>query len=231
MNSRWIQEIELKGFDMIIGFAGKAVSGKTTAARCLLEQPDLNIVILPMALRLREEVENFIRQVGAEDRVPLVHGDQNDKVRVFYIEEKCALEQCEPWLNFVAENRDIQDQPGRSAVTVRRILQWWGTEYRRAQDPDYWTKAWEKKLQEYDLTNTYVLVDDVRFVNELNIIKKYDGIFVKIERPGFNGANNHSSENSLDHYNDWQFVIQNDGSLEQFKQQVKELMPSLFKAK
>ncbi len=209
---------------MIIGFAGKAASGKTTAARHLLEKLNSDIVILPMALVLREEVENFIRQVGAEDRVSLIYGDQDDKVRIFQIDEQRALEQCPVWSNFVAAHQEIQNQPGQSAVSVRRILQWWGTEYRRAEDHDYWTKAWEKKLLEYDLDNIHVLVDDVRFVNELEIIKKHSGTFIKIERPGFNGANNHSSENSLDHYRDWNLVIQNDGSLEQFKQQTEDLI-------
>lgn len=214
---------------MIIGFAGKAASGKTTAAKYLLERLNSNVVILPMALMLREEVENFITQVGAEEYVPLVYGDQDDKVRVFSIDENRALEQCPVWASFVAENRDIQNQPGQSAVSVRRILQWWGTEYRRAEDHDYWTKAWEKKLLEYDLIKTHVLVDDVRFINELNIIKKHGGTFIKIERPGFNGANNHSSENSLDDYNDWNLVINNDGSLKKFKQQTEDLVMPLLK--
>jgi len=213
---------------MIIGFAGKAASGKTTAARDLMELQD-NIVILPMAVVLRQEVENFIRQVGAEDKVPLVYGDQDDKVRVFYVDEQKAQQLCPVWAGFVTMNPDIQDRPGQTAVTVRRILQWWGTEYRRAQDPDYWTKAWEKKLQEYDLRNTHIIVDDVRFVNELNIIEKQGGTFIKIERPGFNGANNHSSENSLDHYDNWNLVIANDGSLEEFKRQVKVQIAPQFK--
>jgi len=215
---------------MIIGFAGKAASGKTTAAKHLLEQSDLNIIILPMAQMLREEVANFIRQIGAEKYVSLVYGDQDDKVRIFYVDEKRALENCPVWKSFVVDHHEIQDQPGQSAVTVRRILQWWGTEYRRAQDHDYWTKAWERKLGEYDLDSTHILVDDVRFVNELNIIKKHGGTFIKIERPGFNGANNHSSENSLDHYSDWNLVIQNDGSLEQFKQQAEVRILPLLKA-
>jgi len=213
---------------MIIGFAGKAASGKTTAAKHLLKQSTLNIVILPMAQMLREEVENFIRQVGAEKYVPLVYGDQNDKVRVFYIDEQRALKECPHWSGFIADHHDIQDQSGQSALSVRRILQWWGTEYRRAQDPDYWTKAWEKKLTDYDLSSTHILVDDVRFINELNVIQKHGGIFIKIERPGFNGANNHSSENSLDGYDDWNLSIQNDGSLEQFERKViQQVLPLL----
>lgn len=213
---------------MIIGFAGKAASGKTTAARYLMERHD-NIAIVPMAVVLREEVEKFIRQVGAEDKVPLVYGNQEDKVRVFYVDEHKARQLCSVWSGFVTMNRDIQDRPGRTAVTVRRILQWWGTEYRRAEDPDYWTKAWEKKLQEYDLSKTHVLVDDVRFVNELEIIKKNGGVFIRIIRPGFNGANDHSSENSLDHYDAWDLVINNDGSLEEFLKQVDKRIVPLFK--
>ena len=214
---------------MIIGFAGKAASGKTTAAKHLLEQSEADIAILPMAVVLREEVENFIRQVGGEVYTPLVYGDQEDKVRVFYIDEECALEHCPVWADFIAVNHDIQDQSGQSAVTVRRILQWWGTEYRRAQDHDYWTKAWEKKLKEYDLTTTHILVDDVRFINELNVIQKHGGTFIKIERPGFNGANNHSSENSLDGYDDWNLIIQNDETLEAFELQVEAKVLPLLK--
>ncbi len=214
---------------MIIGFAGKAASGKTTAAGMLLAgQPD-KIVVLPMALMLREEVANFIRLVGAEAQVRLVYGDQQDKVRVFYLAEDRALEQCPEWRGFISLNRDIQDRPGFSAVTVRRILQWWGTEYRRAQNPDYWTAAWAKKLQEYDLSQTHVVVDDVRFVNELEVIKQHGGRFVRIVRPGFDGANDHSSENSLDHFDGWDLVIENDGSLDALAARIEEKVRPLLK--
>jgi len=205
---------------MIIGFAGKAASGKTTAARYIQAQLDFEIVILPMAQMLRQEVEDFICSVGADDNVPLIYGDQEDKVKIFYIDKQQALEQCPQWTDFVTNHHDIQDRPGQTAVSVRRILQWWGTEYRRAQDHDYWTKAWERKLLEYDLNAVHILVDDVRFINELDTIKKHGGTFIKIERPGFNGANNHSSENSLDGYGDWNLVIRNDGSLEEFQEKV-----------
>ena len=124
-------------------------------------------------------------------------------------------------------NRDIQDRPGQTAVTVRRILQWWGTEYRRAQDADYWTKAWGRKVEQFDLENMHVLVDDVRFMNELNVIREHGGLIVKIERPGFDGANNHASETSLDEYRDWDEVLLNDGTLDEFKTQVEQLAEQL----
>jgi len=206
---------------MIIGFAGKAATGKTTAARHLASVIDEPVTILPMAKVLRDEVEAFLRSVGADESVPLVYGSQEDKVRIFYVDEKMAHDHCAAWGSFVDEHSDIQDRSGRSAVTVRRILQWWGTEYRRAGDPDYWTKAWGRKIEQLDLRTMLVLVDDVRFMNELNVIREHGGLIIKIERPGFDGANSHSSETSLDEYQGWDAIIDNNGTLEQFYRKIE----------
>jgi len=212
---------------MILGFAGKAASGKTTAACHLAPLLERETLIVPMAMVLREEVKAFLHQVGAEDFVPLVYGSQEDKVRIFYIDCQKALDACPPWEDFMRLNGEIQDRPGKSALTVRLILQWWGTEYRRAQDPEYWTKAWEREVKSYDLEKVHVLVDDVRFMNELRTIKGLGGRIVKIDRPGFAAAGNHASETSLDGYDAWDRVILNDGSLEQFRAKVAELTQKL----
>lgn len=208
---------------MIIGFAGKAASGKTTAAKRMEKALDENTRIIPMAMVLRDEVEAFLRRVGADEYLPLVYGCQEDKVRTFYIDQERALNQCQKWGSFLAAHQEIQDRPGQTAVTIRRILQWWGTEYRRTQNPDYWTEAWAKKISRYDLEHTPILIDDVRFINELNCIKEQGGLIVKIERPGFDGANNHASETALDDYRDWDDIIHNDGTLEQFHRKVEVL--------
>jgi hypothetical protein len=215
---------------MILGFAGKAATGKTTAAKHLAPLLDRECRIVPMAMLLRDEVESFLRGIGAEASVPLVYGNQADKVQVFYVDEQQALAHCPKWTHFIAEHREIQDHPGQTAVTVRRILQWWGTEYRRAQDADYWTKAWSRKIGQFDLKNVHVLIDDVRFMNELNVIREHGGLIVKIERPGFDGANNHASETSLDEYHGWDRIIVNDGTLFEFKQKVETLARSLMAA-
>jgi len=213
---------------MILGFAGKAATGKTTAAKHMAPLLDKECRIVPMAMVLRDEVEAFLRVIGADESVPWVYGCQDDKVRVFYVDEAKALVQCPQWAHFVGENRGIQDRPGQTAVTVRRILQWWGTEYRRAQDPDYWTKAWGRKVEQFDLAHMHVLVDDVRFMNELNVIREHGGLIVKIERPGFDGANNHASETSLDEYQAWDKVIVNDGTLTEFKTEIEQLAVMLM---
>jgi len=214
---------------MIIGFAGKAASGKTTAANYLQTCLAGETSIIPMAMVLRDEVEAFLRRCGADGHVPLVYGSQEDKVRVFHIDTALALAACDRWAGFVAEQGDIQDRPGLTAVTVRRLLQWWGTEYRRAQDSDYWTKAWGRKIEQYELDRAHILVDDVRFMNELEVIRVHGGLIVKIERPGFSGANNHSSETSLDDFSDWDAVVVNDGTLEEFRTKIGALVMTLCK--
>ena len=208
---------------MIIGFAGKAATGKTTAAKHMAPLMQKECKIIPMAMVLREEVEAFLHAVGAEEFVPLVYGDQEDKVRVFYLDQSKAQMHCPYWEDFIAAHSDIQDRPEVTAVTVRRILQWWGTEYRREKDPDYWTKAWSRKISQFNLEMVHVLIDDVRFMNEMQTIKKHGGLVIKIERPGFNGANNHASETSLDDYDAWDYTIVNDSSLEQFQAKVERL--------
>jgi len=209
---------------MIIGFAGKAASGKTTAARHLAPLLAGQTQIIPMAMVLRNEVEDFLRAVGADQHVPLVYGCQQDKLQVFYVDEAKALRQCPQWSDFVTEHADIQDRPGQSALTVRRILQWWGTEYRRAQDADYWTKAWAKKVSSYDLDKVHILVDDVRFMNEVLTLRGMGAKLVKIERPGFAAGGNHASETSLDDFHDWWQILSNTGTLDEFKQKVEDLL-------
>ena len=92
---------------MILGFAGKAATGKTTAAKYMAPLMNRECKIVPMAMVLRDEVEEFLRSVGADESVPLVYGDQDDKVRVFYIDERLAGKQCSKWPNFVSDHQEI----------------------------------------------------------------------------------------------------------------------------
>ena len=49
----------------------------------------------------------------------------------------------------------------------RKLLQWWGTEYRRAQDPDYWINKVRDTMR--SIGGKWA-VTDVRFPNEANMI-------------------------------------------------------------
>lgn len=65
---------------------------------------------------------------------------------------------------------------------VRALLQWWGTDFRRAQDPDYWVKKGVKRLKDLgSLPSTRLaVVTDVRFENEAQAIRDLGGIVVEV---------------------------------------------------
>jgi hypothetical protein len=66
-----------------------------------------------------------------------------------------------------------------------KLLQWWGTEYRRTQDPEYWVKALVKGINpKADI----VLVTDMRFENEATTIKKIGGYTVQVSRLNVDGT-------------------------------------------
>lgn len=89
-------------------------------------------------------------------------------------------------------------------MTIRELLQWYGTEYRRAITPGYWVEAMETEL--IRLTNLgyeILVVDDVRFLDEAQLILRNGGLLYRLRpfhgwKPGpFAG---HISETALDNF-------------------------------
>jgi hypothetical protein len=85
------------------------------------------------------------------------------------------------------EVRDfLQDKLGIDSFTqddkekkiIRPMLVTWGTEIRRALDPDVWIKSVEKNLDLYAVN----IITDVRFKNEQDWIKSYGGKSVFLSR-------------------------------------------------
>lgn len=83
----------------------------------------------------------------------------------------------------------------------RTLLQWWGTEYRRKQDPYYWVKQMEKTIKAEQ--PQFALISDMRFKNEFYWVKSFqeDGWTLKVTREGFSDPKikaDHPSETDLD---------------------------------
>jgi hypothetical protein len=67
----------------------------------------------------------------------------------------------------------------------RQILQWWGTEYRRAQDPDYWVnKAHRAMAILVECGRDRFVISDCRFENEAALVRRLDGSIWQVVRPG-----------------------------------------------
>ena len=101
-------------------------------------------------------------------------------------------------------------------ITVRELLQKFGTAIRNGVCDDFWVKACLNNLEKDD----DYLITDVRFKSEAKGIKDLEGIIVRVNREGA-GAGNHISEIDLDDYS-FDYVINNDGSMEDLLLKVKE---------
>tara|TARA_X000001382_G_scaffold25412_3_gene16013 strand:+ start:13794 stop:14666 length:873 start_codon:yes stop_codon:yes gene_type:complete len=131
-------------------------------------------------------------------------------------------------------------------LTPRKILQLLGTEAgRQTIHPNIWINSlfvdyirpshWENRY--YDEVNKKGLagkeeifgdlpnwiITDVRFENEAQAIKDRDGILIRVNR-GSDNSSSHISETALDNYQDWSYVIDNNGSIEDLIVKVKEIL-------
>jgi hypothetical protein len=94
-----------------------------------------------------------------------------------------------------AEELANKDEPSSLlGLTPREILQTLGTEWGRGLHRDFWTT-----LMVYELfrEETPVIIDDLRFANEAELVRSLGGSVVRIvNRPGFDRtkAPTHSSE-------------------------------------
>jgi hypothetical protein len=97
-------------------------------------------------------------------------------------------------------------------MSVREILQYYGTEIFRRQYHDVWADACIRKIDRSDCD--LAVITDCRFPNEVDATKRAGGKVIRLTRVMFPG-DRHISETSLDRYEyDWSLfdeVIDNQG--------------------
>ncbi len=195
---------------MIIGFGNKARHGKDTAADALVEfyqtqralaQAHLRTTKVPnikkvnFADALKREVTEAIKLCGSVEKLLYVGTDDGVSVPSWVT----------PDVN--PPMTDPLCPLGKHA----KLLQWWGTDYRRRQDSDYWVDKWQEQIETF---KGIIVTSDVRFQNEANVIKTSKGYTVNVTRLQKDGRpyvdpsrdQYHESETRLDTYN-WDFYI------------------------
>lgn len=111
-----------------------------------------------------------------------------------------------------------------NTITNRELLQKIGQGFREILDPDIWVKTLFSSYKESDNW----LITDVRMPNEAKAIKDRNGILIKINRnTGYN--DNHISETALDGYSDWDYIISNDGSLDDLINEITVIYNNIIK--
>ena len=103
----------------------------------------------------------------------------------------------------------------------RLMLQGWGTDYKRKLvSDDYWVLKTFRNINEAE--PHVAIITDVRFKSEAQAIKAVGGVIVRVSR-NTGLSDNHISETDMDDYKA-DFIIDNNGSIEETKKQVKELV-------
>ena len=161
---------------MIIGISGKAGCGKTTLAELLVAAIGENwqrMALGDAVKREAAEVFGFLLALAYS-------GEGKDTIV--------------PVSHVVS---------GVETMTVRQILQYWGTDVRRAQDQGYWVKDLAAAIPD----GKNVIVDDIRFASEVYFIHSLGGLVIRInpyhgyQPPELGG--DHVSETELDDFQDF----------------------------
>ncbi len=177
----------------LIGITGRAGAGKDTVADYLVENYDF--VKRGFADPLYEEVsaaftsgrsaaEPYLRKRETKETdVPfLALGNCHDGAFII-----CAVKKLDA--ECAAAGIDRYKYPTTVPLSPRWILQTWGTEYRRGQDPNYWVNKMEvfvnQFLRELEPNESCggIVVPDTRFVNEAAWIRSRTGEVWHLHRP------------------------------------------------
>jgi len=134
-----------------------------------------------------------------------------------------------PKINFEDQEFKQQDMGPEWGMTYRDLLQKLGTEAMRSGlHKNVWVNALFADYQfniEEDEQVHYWIITDSRFPNELAAVKEHNGIAIKVIRDSGNTiGTTHTSETALDDYTDWDYVINNNGTLEELKTQVLSIL-------
>ena len=209
----------------LIGLAGPARSGKDTVAQWLVAQHGFRQFSFSDALY--EEVSRAFRVSVQFLQDPRIKDSPRDEL---------ALKNCFD-LEFVgvaigtldAEMRHtcgVYLYPQGVPLTPRWILQTWGTEYRRAQDPDYWIMRAAEWLDDYVSWGCERFVNSsTRYPNEAKWIRSLGGDVWHISRPDCPVVRAHSSEIPLP-FDRRDRGIVNGASIESLQQAVTRLLES-----
>lgn len=196
---------------MIIAFGNKARHGKDTCCSAImnfyreqrvfeLNRKGARFSRVPQCTQvnfadaLRREVTEAITRAGSVDEFFSIH-QRSDLFPTWVTPDP---------------NPDMTD-PLLPHGKHSKLLQWWGTEYRRAQNPNYWV---ERYVEEVTKHRDLILTSDMRFRNEAVAIKCIKGVTVNVTRMNSDGSmyfdslrpNDHVSEIDLDNYG-WDFYL------------------------
>lgn len=126
----------------------------------------------------------------------------------------------------------ISNWDGKEATKPRELLQQLGTNIIRAKyGSDFFIKMLINDLKVYKHFFDIITISDARFEDEIEYIKKefHDVKSVLVQRKNFDNGltkeqQNHPTETGLDNYKKFDYTIKNNGTLEDLKTKVYDML-------
>jgi hypothetical protein len=168
---------------IIIGLTGYAGAGKDTVADALVTHAGFRKIAFADQLRL--EVSGGY-QLGDQS---YLLAQRSTKETPLHALAFCRCHQ----EAFVDRMMDLQsaEQPDFDWETwayaprsPRQIMQWWGTEYRRAESANYWSTKTAVHIAANSDEDARWIITDCRFDNEAQCIRSLGGEIWQVQRPG-----------------------------------------------
>ncbi len=126
----------------------------------------------------------------------------------------------------------ISNWDGNEETKPRKLLQELGTDIiRKKIDNDLFVRRICEDIRVYSYYFDIITISDARFPNEMEWPKKnFDNVInIRVIRDGYDSVlsqneQNHLTELALDEYNNYDYVIHNDGTLDDLNKKVLEVV-------
>lgn len=203
---------------LIFGFGHRARHGKDTVAKIIKGDRDMfyDIRIYCFAYALKNEVNQAALSAGGMHYLW--------KEETYFVNGRDEFVQLPDWVTY--DPNPPMDDPLCPLGKQRTLLQWWGGEFRRSVDPDYWVKQVKKQIAKEK--PEIALITDVRYPNEIKFVEEY-GESIKVHNPRIPILpNGHQSEEALANYDGWTATIHNEGTLQDLKRDTLFLFDELM---
>ena len=234
-----------------IAISGKMGFGKDYYAYHIKKtNPELKFQDVSFAYALKSEVYDFIMDYRdfvyeyVESRKPKDYQEIKRKLSSKYnIEHHHVVYIISIYETMTDREKAYFDPHVLRTNNMRTILQYYGTNIRRAQYPDYWVDKAYDTICKVNQEGKIAIVTDARFENEVNMLNnKLNSLTIKLnldlksqqlrlkDRDGIKysvAELQHSSETSLDSYYDFDLILSSyselrDANLNLIKRFIKE---------
>lgn len=205
---------------MLIGVSGKIGSGKNEVADMLsflhFVNPDGTFEQFQKQQWLRNQYIENGAYAQADLKLPGIHSFA------------CNLKRCVADCTGI-DYHDLEKRSQKSTIipwlniSYRQLLQSLGEAVRGQINENFWVHSMLATYEDSD----FWIVSDVRYRNEADELLSRHALLIRVERPVLS-EDTHQSEVDLDSYDKFSFTIENDGTLEDLFNTVKEIYHEVF---